>query len=276
MLSPARAAAPAAHVYLLHGTDDNVIPAIESYLLADTLRRRGVDGRPARHAAHHARGGGQVGRRAGDVEAGELLGRDAGGVASTATQCRCSKLGTRDFTLGHFGLRLGLQPSRSCALRPRLGRAAALFNAATSRASSSRNSPGRMCSSAIGPMRTRLQPVDGMADRLAHLAHLAVAALVDDDRQQGVLPAAAFGHLEQLDPGRRGPPAVDDDALREPLDLVLVGHAQDLRPGTRARFRGAGGSASRRGLRRSSAAAALPTRSRAARSGTRNRARRPW
>ena len=42
MLSPARAAAPAAHVYLLHGTDDNVIPAIESYLLADTLRRRGV------------------------------------------------------------------------------------------------------------------------------------------------------------------------------------------------------------------------------------------
>ncbi len=42
MLSPARAAAPAAHVYLLHGSDDNVIPAIESYLLADTLRRRGV------------------------------------------------------------------------------------------------------------------------------------------------------------------------------------------------------------------------------------------
>jgi predicted esterase len=29
-------------VYLLHGTDDNVIPAIESQLLADTLRQRGV------------------------------------------------------------------------------------------------------------------------------------------------------------------------------------------------------------------------------------------
>lgn len=42
MLSPARAATPAAPVYLLHGTDDNVIPAIESALLAETLRSRGV------------------------------------------------------------------------------------------------------------------------------------------------------------------------------------------------------------------------------------------
>jgi predicted esterase len=41
-LSPARAAAPAAAVYLLHGTDDNVIPAVESALLADVLARRGV------------------------------------------------------------------------------------------------------------------------------------------------------------------------------------------------------------------------------------------
>ena len=41
-LSPARAAAPAATVYLLHGEDDNVIPAVESSLLADTLRARGV------------------------------------------------------------------------------------------------------------------------------------------------------------------------------------------------------------------------------------------
>jgi dienelactone hydrolase len=43
MLSPASEAAPAAPVYLLHGADDNVIPAIESTLLADTLRRRGVE-----------------------------------------------------------------------------------------------------------------------------------------------------------------------------------------------------------------------------------------
>ena len=42
MLSPGREAAPAAPVYLLHGADDNVIPAIESSLLADTLRARGV------------------------------------------------------------------------------------------------------------------------------------------------------------------------------------------------------------------------------------------
>jgi dienelactone hydrolase len=41
-LSPATQAAPKAPVYLLHGTDDNVIPAIESALLADTLRTRGV------------------------------------------------------------------------------------------------------------------------------------------------------------------------------------------------------------------------------------------
>jgi len=42
-LSPATQAAPRAPVYLLHGTDDNVIPAIESFLLADTLRERGVE-----------------------------------------------------------------------------------------------------------------------------------------------------------------------------------------------------------------------------------------
>lgn len=41
-LSPALASAPAAPVYLLHGTDDNVIPAIESSLLAESLRARGV------------------------------------------------------------------------------------------------------------------------------------------------------------------------------------------------------------------------------------------
>lgn len=40
-LSPARAPAPSAAVYLLHGTDDNVIPAVESVLLADALRARG-------------------------------------------------------------------------------------------------------------------------------------------------------------------------------------------------------------------------------------------
>lgn len=41
-LSPARSAAPIFPVYLLHGTGDNVIPAVESALLAETLRQRGA------------------------------------------------------------------------------------------------------------------------------------------------------------------------------------------------------------------------------------------
>jgi pimeloyl-ACP methyl ester carboxylesterase len=42
-LSPERSPAPTSPVYLLHGADDNVIPAIESRRLADSLRRRGAD-----------------------------------------------------------------------------------------------------------------------------------------------------------------------------------------------------------------------------------------
>lgn len=43
-LSPARATTvPIAPVYLLHGVDDTVIPAVESALLADALRARGAD-----------------------------------------------------------------------------------------------------------------------------------------------------------------------------------------------------------------------------------------
>ena len=42
-LSPDHSPAPACPVYLLHGMDDNVIPAIESALLARTLRDRGVN-----------------------------------------------------------------------------------------------------------------------------------------------------------------------------------------------------------------------------------------
>jgi dienelactone hydrolase len=41
-LSPSRSVPPAAPVYLLHGTNDNVIPAVESVLLARELRDRGV------------------------------------------------------------------------------------------------------------------------------------------------------------------------------------------------------------------------------------------
>jgi dienelactone hydrolase len=41
-LSPSRSPAPAVPVYLLHGADDNVIPAIESASLAGDLRGRGA------------------------------------------------------------------------------------------------------------------------------------------------------------------------------------------------------------------------------------------
>ena len=41
-LSPALSPVPAAPVYLLHGTGDNVVPAIESTLLGEHLRARGV------------------------------------------------------------------------------------------------------------------------------------------------------------------------------------------------------------------------------------------
>jgi predicted esterase len=41
-LSAEKAPAPSAPVYLLHGVDDNVIPAVESKLLADSLRARGA------------------------------------------------------------------------------------------------------------------------------------------------------------------------------------------------------------------------------------------
>jgi dienelactone hydrolase len=42
-LSPSRSPAPSAPVFLLHGTDDNVVPAIESTLLARDLATRGVE-----------------------------------------------------------------------------------------------------------------------------------------------------------------------------------------------------------------------------------------
>jgi dienelactone hydrolase len=41
-VSPERAPTPPFPVYLLHGTDDNVIPAVESKLLAENLRQRGA------------------------------------------------------------------------------------------------------------------------------------------------------------------------------------------------------------------------------------------
>lgn len=42
-LSPSKAPTPPFPVYLLHGADDNVVPAAESELLADSLRERGAE-----------------------------------------------------------------------------------------------------------------------------------------------------------------------------------------------------------------------------------------
>ena len=39
-LSPERATPPIAPIFLLHGVDDNVIPSVESVLLAETSRAR--------------------------------------------------------------------------------------------------------------------------------------------------------------------------------------------------------------------------------------------
>ena len=44
-LSPARSPLPAAPIYLLHGTDDNVVPAIESSLLAQHAQSQGAEAR---------------------------------------------------------------------------------------------------------------------------------------------------------------------------------------------------------------------------------------
>jgi hypothetical protein len=44
-LSPERSALPSAPLYLLHGTDDNVVPAIESTLLAQYAVGKGAEAR---------------------------------------------------------------------------------------------------------------------------------------------------------------------------------------------------------------------------------------
>ena len=72
-----------AAVYLLHGIDDNVIPAIESALLARTLRERGVRVQLPGHAARHPRRGRS--RRVGllGVGAGPVLDRGAARLRSS-------------------------------------------------------------------------------------------------------------------------------------------------------------------------------------------------
>ena len=87
--------------------------------------------------------------------------------------------------------------------------------------------PELQLASRSGPIATRSQVFDRMADRLAHLPHLPVAPLVDGDRRSVGLTGLAAA--VQLDLGRRRAAAVDHDAAREPVEIVRVGHAEDAR-----------------------------------------------
>ena len=73
-------------------------------------------------------------------------------------------------------------------------------------------------------MRVRTRRSTGMADRLAHAPHLAVAALVDRDAQEA--------GVEQRDLGRRGAAVVELDALAQPARA----RRGDGSPSTSARY----------------------------------------
>jgi hypothetical protein len=68
-----------------------------------------------------------------------------------------------------------------------------------------------------------------MPDRVAHLPDLPVAALVNNQREDGLLATAFLEHLADGCLRRRGPPAVDHDAALEPLEIVAIGDPAHLR-----------------------------------------------
>ncbi len=81
-----------------------------------------------------------------------------------------------------------------------------------------------------GPMRVRRQPLDGMRDRVAHLAHLTIAALANHDLEQRLrAPDATASTRSTLHLGRKRAPAFERDAAAQPLEIPLVGHALDQR-----------------------------------------------
>jgi hypothetical protein len=69
-LSPERATPPAAHVYLLHGADDNVIPSVETVLLTNYLRDKTDVHAVLTALVTHA----EVDRSAGAIEVWRLVG----------------------------------------------------------------------------------------------------------------------------------------------------------------------------------------------------------
>ena len=72
-----------------------------------------------------------------------------------------------------------------------------------------------------------------VADRLGHAAHLAVAALAQDDLD---LPLAQPPHL-----GRRGRPVVQLHPARQPPQVALAGRAAAAAPGRPSTLRSADG-----------------------------------
>jgi hypothetical protein len=66
---------------------------------------------------------------------------------------------------------------------------------------------------------------DRVADRIAHVADLAVASFVDDERQQGLRPALRLDHFRDFHAGRRRAPSFERDPARQAIEIVQVGHA---------------------------------------------------
>lgn len=70
------------------------------------------------------------------------------------------------------------------------------------------------------------QPNDGVADGLAHLAHLAVASLPQRDDECGFTLIATRGNHADSRP--RGASPIDGDTSCEALDIMTVGEAGDV------------------------------------------------
>lgn len=73
------------------------------------------------------------------------------------------------------------------------------------------------------------QPHHRVSDRVAHVAHLARASLVQRDREQRLVLAGAEPGVEQPHGRRRGAPAPDRDAPAQPVQLALLRHAAHAR-----------------------------------------------
>jgi hypothetical protein len=69
------------------------------------------------------------------------------------------------------------------------------------------------------------QADDRVADRIAHVAHLPRASLVERDRDQRLVLPSAEARLDQPHDGRSGAPARDVHAAPEPIQRLLPGNA---------------------------------------------------